>query len=43
MHMNMCFVREQDCAIRENKQQQIKKMNGQNGEKVPVFKSAGNF
>ena len=35
--MNICFVREKDCAISENKQQQIKKMNGQNGEKIPVF------
>lgn len=26
--MNICFVRENDCAISENKQQQIEKMNG---------------
>lgn len=35
--MNICFVREKDCAISENKQQQIKKMNGQNEGKIPVF------
>lgn len=34
--MNIGFVGEKDCAISESKQQQVK-MNGQNGENIPVF------
>lgn len=34
--MNVGFVREKDCAIRESKQQQMK-MNGQNAENITVF------
>lgn len=27
--MNICFLREKDCDVGENKQQPIRKMNGQ--------------